>query len=421
MSAGCTRESSMQLSTTLPAFQAVDGFVGNSQHASNLQLRACPVCQHSEQRSVVAMNDFQFFTDSATAPKRARLQQMQCQHCLALFLNPCYSDAGFANLFAEAGMSYGSSALRPTEQRDWLAARGLLQPGSVALDVGCYDGGFLSQLPAELLRQGVDIDAGAISRGRQRDPALELVHSAFDRFSVSRCPQLITMFHVLEHLTDPVGVLRRLREVASDDARLVVEVPVLEWGSTNDINGFLSVTHVTHFSCHSLRNALQVAGWQLIEAAKMDGYNGYRVVAVKAAPQAALPGDAGELLALQAILDSWELARQHADRALAVLTGQARTVVWGAGLHTEFLYQRSRLFKDSEQRFLLVDSDALKQGHSWRGLPILAPSALVELDWTDTHLVVSSYGGQAAITAAALALGVPADRVLCLYDEVCVC
>ncbi len=411
----------MQMTTTLPAFQAIDSFVGNTKHASNLRLRLCPICQHGEHRRVVALNDFQFFTDSAALPKRVTLQQMQCRHCLALFLNPSYSDAGFANLFAEAGMSYGSSALRPTEQRDWLATRGLLQPGSVVLDVGCYEGEFLAHLPRAMVRQGVDIDAGAIGRGRQGDSTLELVHSAFESFAVSRQPQLITMFHVLEHLTDPVAVLRRLRQVATDDVRLVVEVPVLEWGCTNDINGFFSATHVTHFSCHSLTNVLQVAGWQLIEAEKMDGYNGYRVTAVKTEPCDALPGNETDLLVLEAILNNWEQARQDADRVLSVLTGQARTVVWGAGLHTEFLYQRSRLFKDSEQRFLLVDSDALKQGRTWRGLPILAPTALADLDWTDTHLVVSSYGGQTAITEAALAIGVPVDRLLCLYSEVRVC
>jgi hypothetical protein len=65
----------------------------------------------------------------------------------------------------------------------------------------------------------------------------------------------------------------------------------------------------------------------------------------------------------------------------------------------------------------VVDSDPLKQGKSWRGIPVGPSAWLRELDWRGTMLLVSSYGSQEAIVRDALALGVPADRIVRLYDS----
>lgn len=401
-----------------PTFHAVDGFSGNYQDASQLQWRLCPVCNAAQHRSVLTMSDFQFFTDAAYTAKRVNITQVQCRQCLAVFMNPCYSDRGFVQLFAEAGRSYGSSALRPGEQREWLAARRLLQPDAVVLDVGCYDGGFLGCLPDAMSRHGVDIDAPAIARGREQYPALTLVHASFTEFTPVRPPDLITMFHVLEHLTDPVAVLRRLHRVAAAGAHLVVEVPVLNHGQTNDVNGFFSAGHVTHFSQQSLANAMARAGWQVLEAAKIDGYNGWRVVAARHSAQADIVPDAADIAACHQAMAAWYEAQHAVESKLPALAGQDQVVLWGAGLHTEFLYQLTSLFQSSMRRFLLVDSDPLKQGMSWRGIPIEPPTVLRHLDWQHTHLLISSYGGQPDIERAAQALGVPARLVLSLYDEV---
>jgi len=399
-------------------FFPIDSFPGNTQHADNLAMRPCPLCAGEDHRQILELTDFQFFTDSAGTPKRATLRQVQCRHCLTLFLNPCYTLQGFAHLFAEAGKSYGSTALRPGEQRAWLATRDLLAPGTVILDVGCYEGSFLASLPDSLLRQGVDIDSPAIARGRARHPDIELVHSAFDQFPLSRQPQLITLFHVLEHLPEPAAVLARLHAIAAPEARLVIEVPVLEHGDTNDINGFFSVQHITHFSRHTLSGLLGIAGWKIIEAEKIEGYNGYRVLAEKTDRQDPPHGNPADIARLQEILACWHKAHRSVEDKLARLSEALKIVIWGAGLHTEFLYQTSSLFYPSERRFLLVDSDPIKQGQSWRGIPIKAPDAMADIDWSEARLVISSYGGKPAMIKAAREAGIPDNVLIPLYNEI---
>lgn len=406
----------MGLTTT--GFAPIDSFSGNTRLANDLADRPCPLCASQNHRLVLELNDFQFFTDSATTPKRANLRQVQCRHCLTLYLNPCYTPQGFSHLFAEAGKSYGSTALRPGEQKQWLDRRKLLQADTVLLDVGCYEGNFLASLPDNLLRQGVDIDAPAIARGRARHPTLELVHSAFDHFHLSRPPQVITLFHVLEHLPDPAAVLTRLHDIAAPGARLVIEVPILEWGDTNDINGFFSVQHTTHFSRHTLSALLTVAGWEILEAEKIAGYNGYRVLAGQAERQTPPPGNPADISRLQEILACWFKAQGAVEEKLTRLGQTTQIVVWGAGLHTEFLYQTTSLFRPPHRKFMLLDSDPIKQDLSWRGIPIKAPAATADIDWSTARLVISSYGGQHAIINAALAAGIPEEALIPLYDEI---
>lgn len=94
-----------------------------------------------------------------------------------------------------------------------------------------------------------------------------------------------------------------------------------------------------------------------------------------------------------------------------------KIVIWGGGLHTEFLYQVTSVFQaHSSQTFSIVDRDELKQGRTWRGIPIQSPNCLSGHEWGNTALLISSYGGQNAIALDALALNVPEDRIIKIYD-----
>lgn len=401
-------------------WQHIDSFDGNRSDRSQVRARACPICQSLHARTVLVLDEFQFFSDSATQAKRVDICEVQCLNCHALYLNPVYSTAGFPVLFAEAGQSYGASEGRPQEQIDWLNARGLLKADSTLLDAGCYDGGFLAHLPQQVQRIGVDIDRPAIERGRARHAAngIRFVQGDFETFKSPVKPDCITMFHVLEHLPQPVAVLENLRANAHDATRLVVEVPILEKGSTNDINGFFSVQHTTHFSRASLRNALGVAGWAVEEWFEQSDYNGCRVLARPGAVTQPV-GAAEDVTGLHAYLASWHGALADVNRRIAALPAHRRCVLWGGGMHTEFLYQVTSLFRtDPAREYAIVDSDPLKQGKSWRGVPIQAADALADVDWQDTLLVISSYGSQDVIAKVAADRGVPSDRIVRLYDHV---
>jgi hypothetical protein len=348
------------------------------------------------------------------------IHDVQCLDCFALYLNPCYSEYGFKVLFAEAGCSYGSTVGHTNEQIEWLGSRGLLKAGSRLLDAGCYDGGFLAKLPDNLKKIGVDIDEPAIRRGRNTfgGKEIELILGDFETFQCDKSVDVITMFHVLEHLPRPLAVLRHLRHMAHAGTRLVVEIPVIESAMTNDINGFFTVQHTTHFSRVSLQNCMALAGWKILESQDQPDYNGFRVVAGPADPTQITEKDPNVTSVLRQYLSVWNLAVKAVEDNLSRLAEVGRCVIWGGGAHTEFLYQVTSLFLGKPDReYIIVDSDPLKQGKSWRGVQICLPEVLKDLSWKEESLLVSSYGSTPAITNAASTLGVPDNRIVGLYRD----
>jgi hypothetical protein len=401
-------------------FSAIDS-MGSFSESKHIAKRTCPLCDSNQSKTLLEMKDFQFFTDSKVKGKRVTLRDCQCLDCLTVYRNPSFTQEGFDVLFAEAGYSYGSTAQRPKEQIDWLQDRGLLTPGISFLDVGCYEGTFLSQLPESIIRMGVDIDAPAINRGAKKYPEIFLNHSSFDTYSPPKAPEIITLFHVLEHLPNPLQVLRRLRKISSSNSKLVVEVPILEMGETNDIVSFFSPQHLTHFSENSLKMMLKKAGWSVLEIHQMDDYNGCRVLAKKDKEFDIEFTQSLDLETANRILATRKKAKNDINKRLKSIPTGGKVIIWGAGVHTEVLYQESELFHDIERKFLLVDSDLMKQAKRWRGIQIESPEVLKSVDFTDLHLVISSYGGQPSIKANALELGVPLDRIISLYETVHVC
>lgn len=401
-------------------WKTIDSFEGNRSDPRTTRQRECPICGESRARSVLVFPDFQYFTDSATTPKRVDVTDVMCDACSAVYLNPVFTPFGFQCFFAEAGQSYGATAGRAAEQRKWLGERGLLADGSTLLDVGCYDGDFLSQLPETMNRVGVDIDEPAIARGRERFGmrGVEFILGDFDHFQMTKKPDAIVLFHVLEHLPEPVTTLANLRRHSHSQTRLVVEVPIVEHGLTNDVNGFLSAQHLTHFSRASLRNAMAKAGWEIIEVFQQPDYNGCRVLAKPSEPSAKVKPSPSDAEAYRQYLAHWKGVVAEVSGRLEAVPASGRVAIWGAGLHTEFLYQVSGLFKAPARRFALFDGDRIKAGKSWRGIGISPSSRLSDVDWSPAdRLVISSYGSQPDMTRLAAQMGVPSECVVTLYDH----
>ena len=74
---------------------------------------------------------------------------------------------------------------------------------------------------------------------------------------------IITLFHVLEHIPEPRKLLQKLSNMLSKDSRIIIEVPNLH------LYGMLctgiSYEHLVHFSPAHLGFLVQKAGFEIIE------------------------------------------------------------------------------------------------------------------------------------------------------------
>lgn len=93
------------------------------------------------------------------------------------------------------------------------------------VEIGAGGGWNLSRLPPQWTRIGFDSDDRFLRLGREAF-GVDMRRGFFDEAlpEVARA-DCVLLSHVLEHVADPVATLARLREVASQDALILIEVP----------------------------------------------------------------------------------------------------------------------------------------------------------------------------------------------------
>ncbi|MBB1271632.1 class I SAM-dependent methyltransferase [Psychromonas sp. SR45-3] len=387
----------------------------NNNDAQLLTYRSCPICQHQQATTVLTFNNFQFFSDSESSCKQATIQEQQCQKCNAIFLNPCYSTTGFNTLFSEAGQSYGSTLQRPLEQFNWIKDRINVENTSF-MDIGCGIGSFIASLPKNINKIGIDIDEQSISTAQKNNPDILFLCSPFEMIEYNNKIDIITMFHVLEHLQDPLQTLKRLHTLSNTNTKFIIEIPILENGLTNDINGFFSAQHLTHFSRNSFKNILAASGWEVIEWEEQQDYNGCRVIVEKGLVNHNLSVEPQEKKYLYNYMQNWYMSLAKAEEKLLAIN-TPRCVIWGGGMHLEFIYQISTLFS-KEIEFIIVDKDKNKQGKTWRGIDICSPDIISNLMHPEISYIASSYRNQNIIKDELLQYGVEENKIITLYDHI---
>lgn len=144
--------------------------------------------------------------------------------------------------------------------------RGLAQrPGGHLLDVGCGNGAFLEMMRAQGWEaHGVDLDARVVDACRAKGLTVHL-GTVNDLDYPDGFFDAITLNHVIEHVYDPVGALRRSRELLGFGGRLWVETPNLEGASHRVFRrhwrGLEPPRHLVLFGRKALRRACELAGW----------------------------------------------------------------------------------------------------------------------------------------------------------------
>lgn len=406
-------------------WRSLDKTINNFDQSKLGCLRNCPICDSKKSKKIFELENFQFYSDSEKVNKQFSIKENICFDCFAIYLNPVYTEYGFQVLFDQAGQSYGVLESHITEQINWLKQRSLIDEGSSILDVGCYDGEFLSKLPNNIYKYGVDIDKPAIEKARSRfnGNSAEFYHGSFENFKYSgKSPDTIIMFHVLEHVAYPKKVLQKLRQISKKNTNLIIEVPIIQNGFTNDINGFFSIQHSTHFSKNSLRNCLNLSGWEIFEEYPMHDYNGYRINAIPRVDSKnynLLNFEKLDWITHLNYLSHWHNAVKDVERKISLINNHQKFIIWGGGAHTEFLFQMTSFFHDkNDVEFLIVDSDPLKQGTKWRGINIIEPDIISSLGDENIGFLISTYGSQHQIKDLILKFNISEKNIYPLYDKI---
>ncbi len=155
-------------------------------------------------------------------------------------------------------------ALRRRIRWDCLPWRG----GGRYLDVGCGSGGALGAAKALGWQvTGVEVDDAAAAKARRFTDEIHVGDALTAPFAPGRF-DVVTAFHVLEHVPEPVAMMRRMLEWLAPGGLLIVEVPnagglgAAIFGKA--WSGLELPRHLSHFSPESLERAVEQGGGRIV-------------------------------------------------------------------------------------------------------------------------------------------------------------
>jgi len=197
----------------------------------------------------------------------------RCDQCGFVFLHPRMSPEEEKEFYEKIyRFHYETENARdlwkeslPEAKKRVLRFKELYTKDTRLLEIGCASGFFLSEVRKNVkTATGVELTKEYVKYavGRGLD-----VRESLDEITDNSC-DLIFMFHVLEHIENPVKYLKKVKKKLSGSGNLIIEVPNVEdiLVSTYKIKPHLDfyweIAHTYYFSKTTLGKVLEDAGYQ---------------------------------------------------------------------------------------------------------------------------------------------------------------
>lgn len=197
---------------------------------------ACPVCSGTKFKEYAAGYDYELLTCAN------RWKFVACSACGHVWLNPRPAIAALGVIYPSTYYAYNYERINPIARRakellDGRKMAGIIRhcpaPPRSYLDIGCGDGRFLRLLEGRGVPRtalyGLELDRNVVEAVRSRGYSGVFCERAEDS---ARLPEggidLVSMFHVIEHVDNPGAVIRRIRGWLSPGGVLALETPNLD-------------------------------------------------------------------------------------------------------------------------------------------------------------------------------------------------
>ena len=238
-------------------------------------LSGCPLCRSAALRTVLTVRDHSISQEWFTL--------QDCDACGFRFTNPRPEPARLGAYYkGENYISHSNAKHTFTDRLYQLARRVALrrkyalikahQPHGKALDVGCGTGEFLAYLKSRgYLVTGVEPDLGA-RESAIANLSLEVL-PGIDAVPARGQFQVITLWHVLEHLPEIRSTFKKLHALLSDQGLLVIAVPDRgSWDAAHygpDWAAYDVPRHLSHFRQQDVKGLLREHGFDLLRVSGM--------------------------------------------------------------------------------------------------------------------------------------------------------
>jgi ubiquinone/menaquinone biosynthesis C-methylase UbiE len=242
------------------------------------QLTNCPICNATNIGSFIKVN-------AQMHSSKELFNFDQCEECKLVFLNPRVPLDQLKNYYTSSYIPYrGAKAWGKYEKLVEISQKKLdlkrvkrtkeshnLSPDSLILDIGCGRPSFLKACQEIIKCRTIGIDFS--DEGWKNEPdrfeGLDLQVAEIQDLPTSLQPDVITMWHYLEHDYSPLENLRYLKSISKPSTTLIIEIPNFDSTSSKKYGenwgGWHAPRHISLFSPDNIALLLQKSGWKVSE------------------------------------------------------------------------------------------------------------------------------------------------------------
>ena len=252
------------------------------------RLQNCPICNAS---SIVS-----FIKTTAQMHSSKELFNFdQCANCQLVFLNPRVNLDNLKDYYTSHYLPYrgseawgkysklveGSQKKLDLKRVNRVKEMCSVSPKSLILDVGCGNPSFLKACQKELNCKTLGIDFSDEGWKEQSTlfKGLDLQVAEIKDLSLNLEPDIITMWHYLEHDYTPLENLTYLKSIAKPSTTLIIEIPNFDSISRKKYNenwaGWHTPRHTSLFSPDNIKLLLDKSGWNVSQLLTYGTLNPY--------------------------------------------------------------------------------------------------------------------------------------------------
>ena len=240
-----------------------------------LELEKCPICKMSQFTQYMESKDF--------SVSKEVFCMVKCSNCNLVFTNPRPTDNGIAKYYASDHYISHTNSKKNLFEKTYQTIRSIaiknkfklissyFTKGNV-LDIGCGTGNFLNFCKEK--KWGTrGVEPNDMARNKAISNYRLTIDSSIDLNKITERFNVITMWHVLEHVTDLNKTLVNLNHLIKENGKIIVAVPNLNSYDSSFYKNYWAAydlpIHLYHFTKDSITSLFKSHNFKLIKTKGM--------------------------------------------------------------------------------------------------------------------------------------------------------